>query len=262
MIIEDSLYGHIQLNDLCTKFASVFEFQRLEYIKNTYSHPKYTGLNVSRKEHSYGVMYLATILGTKLNATPKQIELLSLAGLYHDIGHISTSHLLDELLIAKGIPNHEIRSVEVLYQVNSKLNFPLSEEDLLIVSNMILGIGNYWLYEIVHNKNTLLAHDVDRLDYLNRDGFHINNLQVNALEELQYYMINKDDHLCMPLACFEHVKTVRTYMFENIYHCLESTKQKEELKIKLVKLIEYQNININSWLQMTDAWFFNLMACL
>ncbi len=158
-MIRDSIYGEIYPNATCIAFMNEPEFKRLEYIKNTFSHPVYVSLNVSRKEHSIGTMHLASILAKQLNATPKQIELVSLAGLYHDIGHVATSHLLDSILIKKGLPDHEHRSIAILKRVNDRLKL-LSVEEVEIISNMILGIGDNGLYGIVHNRGKK-AHDVD-----------------------------------------------------------------------------------------------------
>ncbi len=251
-MIKDTIYGDIEFNSLCSKFANVPEFKRLEYIKNTFSHPIYISLNVSRKEHSIGVMHLASLLAKQLNATPKQIELLSLAGLYHDIGHVATSHLLDGLLIQKGIPDHEHRSISILEKVNNRLQI-LSKDDLKIVSNMILGIGDSWLYEIIHN-NGKNAHDVDRLDYLNRDGYHIGIFKLNAMEELKYYYIDSENHLNMNKNSYQLIWDIRTFMFVNVYHSKENEKQNEILKPILMNFIKNIDFNDFDWLRLTDSW--------
>ncbi len=249
LIVIDSLYGTIALSTLCSKFANTPEFERLKKIQNTYSHPIFTSLHVTRYEHCIGTMYLAMKLGLKFNLNSRLLDLLSLAGLYHDIGHVATSHLLDDILIAKGLQNHEQRSVLILKRINDRLNL-LNPSEVEIVSNMILGIGDSFLYEIIHNNNNKV-HDVDRLDYLNRDGYSIGDVKVHALKILEcYYILN--NHLQMNDNLIEDIFKIREYMFQTVYKSKEIIERNKKITLILDDIVV--NTNNFDWLLYTDHW--------
>jgi HD superfamily phosphohydrolase len=110
-------------------------------------------------------------------------HLIQLAGLYHDVGHMSFSHLFDVFL--KMNPpsdeapevfqhhDHEDRSIYFLRSVNAELQL-LSEKEEQFIANAIRGIipegAPPYLYQIV--CNTACGVDVDKMDYLHRDVYH------------------------------------------------------------------------------------------
>ena len=178
-IIKDCIYGFIDIPELCLKFINIQEFQRLRNIKQLgvvyFIYPSAVHI---RFEHSIGVMHLCGKLidVLKLNnvkISKRDKELVQLAGLYHDIGHIAFSHMIDFMLENKGYDNHEIRSCKLLNIVNDRLQL-LTKDEVKKVQDIILG--NYkdkkdkFLYQIVHNN--ICGIDMDRLDYLQRDSYH------------------------------------------------------------------------------------------
>lgn len=179
--IKDPIHSFITVPPLCELFLDTVEFNRLRNIKQLgLAYYVYPSATHTRFEHSLGVMHLAGRVCNQLGVTGRIAELVQLAGLYHDIGHVAFSHLADYIFEEKGWPaelaDHEKRSIQLLKKVNNQVGKPLSENELDIVSNMILGIipnGNMdFLYQIIHNKKWGL--DVDRLDYLQRDLYHLN----------------------------------------------------------------------------------------
>ena len=92
-IIKDCIYRFIQVPDLCKSFIDTVEFQRLRHIKQLglvqFTYPSAAH---SRFEHSLGVMHLA---GVGADISQREKELLQLAGLLHDVGHMAFSHLFD-----------------------------------------------------------------------------------------------------------------------------------------------------------------------
>ena len=182
-IIKDCIYRFIQVPDLCKSFIDTVEFQRLRHIKQLglvqFTYPSAAH---SRFEHSLGVMHLAGIVADELSRhgadiSQREKELLQLAGLLHDVGHMAFSHLFDYMLEDNGHDLlHEERSCLVLSQINDRLGL-LTKEEVLKVSRMIHGFvpdeeknPKSFLYEIVSNQAFGL--DVDRLDYLQRDSYH------------------------------------------------------------------------------------------
>lgn len=217
VFIKDVIHRFVHVPKLCQKFMDSPEFSRLRRIRQLgLVHYVYPSAVHTRFEHSVGVMHLAGKVAEHLNRqypgliSPREIELLQLAGLFHDAGHTAFSHLMDYILEEEknleeekeekksltgdltvhieDLTKHENRSVFILRKINQRVQ-ALSEEELNVVSGMIHGSPpqsspqsspnpagspspspNRFLYEIVSNKTFGL--DVDRLDYLQRDMYH------------------------------------------------------------------------------------------
>lgn len=100
-IIKDCIYGHITVPPLCSVFMDQEEFQRLRRIKQLGNVSRvYPSATHTRFEHSIGVMHLAGKMCEQLGLSKgnRFRELIQLAGLYHDIGHLPYSHLFDSIL--------------------------------------------------------------------------------------------------------------------------------------------------------------------
>lgn len=178
-IIKDCIHRLISVPSLCQKFLDVPEFQRLRRIKQLGNvHRVYPCANHTRFEHSIGVMHLSGKLCDHLGVDSRTKELIQLAGLYHDIGHMPYSHLFDRILEIINPPNiiikHEDRSIHIFEQVCNKyshLNIITLEERTFvkrcIKGEIPDGCDKSYLYQIITS-----AVDVDRLDYLSRDAYH------------------------------------------------------------------------------------------
>jgi HD superfamily phosphohydrolase len=181
VIVKDIVYRFVHVPPLCQKFMDTAEFNRLRNIKQLgLSYIVYPSAVHTRFEHSLGVMELAGRVAKHLfqHFTEREKELLQLAALFHDAGHVAFSHLMDYILEEKGfskdIAHHENRSISILKQINSRLNL-LTEREIGMIADMILGKhegkDKPFLYQIVSNK--LCGIDVDRMDYLQRDLKHV-----------------------------------------------------------------------------------------
>lgn len=186
-IIKDCIYGHITIPNLCVRAINTPEFQRLRRVRQLgMTHYVYPSASHTRFEHCIGVMHLAGKMVSHLrnfvHIDERTGYLIQLAGLYHDIGHFSYSHLFDTMLSMINIDenvneifhlrNHEERSCYFLRKVNERLDL-MSPEELLFVQNVIRGecpvdCEEKYLYEIISND----IFDVDRGDYLRRDAYH------------------------------------------------------------------------------------------
>ena len=140
----------------------------------------FEGASHTRFGHSIGVAYLAnkliTYLKSKqpdLNIKSSHIKYVTLAGLLHDIGHGPFSHLTEQIL--PGL-HHETMSCKIMKRIIKKYNLRYSQEDILIIEQLILGIcpNNMepWIAEIVSNAKTSI--DVDKFDYFQRDSKYAN----------------------------------------------------------------------------------------
>jgi HD superfamily phosphohydrolase len=114
------------------------------------------------------------ILRRYVQITDREKEIVQLAGMLHDVGHVALSHLTDYFIEEKGVgQSHEERSVWIMRRINERLGV-LSRTEETMIENMIHGRftdqETPYLYEIV--SNSTYGVDVDRLDYLQRDLYH------------------------------------------------------------------------------------------
>ena len=179
--IYDPIHGFVTITPLMQEFIDTYEFQRLRDLKQlgaTYF--VFPSATHTRFEHSIGVSHLAGITMNSLkNAQPelgitkKDIELCRIAGLLHDIGHGPFSHLYDHYVKEPNEPEHEERGIEIIRNMVKKYEINISEEELAKVLNMIDPSDGkkQWAYQIVANK--LCSIDVDKIDYIQRDFYHI-----------------------------------------------------------------------------------------
>ena len=166
LIIKDCIYRFIQVSALCKKFIDTPEFQRLRNIKQLgLAQFVYPSATHTRLEHSLSVMHLAVVVDElrqhDQEITGREKDIVQLAGLLHDVGHIAFSHLFDYMLEENNIHFlHEERSVVILKIINERLQL-LSEKEVEMISNMIHGIipkedekksEKSFLYEIISNK--------------------------------------------------------------------------------------------------------------
>lgn len=171
------LHGYVRLTPLAQCFTDTREFQRLAFIKQLGTAAfVFSGADHSRKAHSIGVYHLARRLATRLQSrhgraavSDHDVELVGLAGLLHDVGHACFSHLYDEVVSEGGTRStHEERSVALVRQMSKRYSVPLSKCDVDRVCAMICltdGAEPTWQTDAVSG-----VVDVDRMDYLCRDG--------------------------------------------------------------------------------------------
>lgn len=186
-VIYDVIHGYVKVSDLCLKIIDTPEFQRLRNLKQLgLTYLIFPSANHTRFEHSLGVSYLAGEMlkhlknkQPELEITDREIELIKIAGLCHDLGHGPFSHFFDNffLKIIDCKLEHEMRSCMILDLIIKKYNLDISHEEKGIIFNMIipddekLSVGRSFLYKIVNNKKNGI--DVDKFDYIKRDSFFL-----------------------------------------------------------------------------------------
>lgn len=274
-IIKDAIYGFIHIPDLCRQFIDTPEFQRLRRIRQLgLAYFVYPSAVHTRFEHCLGVMHLAGKVADKLvsrgvtRVTPREKELLQLAGLLHDVGHVAFSHLFDYILEELNpdeqgsLANHEDRSIFILKQINSRLHL-LTENEETMVSKMIHGDTSSeerpFLYEIINNKEFGL--DVDRLDYLQRDLYHTGSPCFQADYILECIDI-KDNNLAVRLKAKPEIEM----MYESrkrllLLICRHKTVMKVEHLMR--QAVEMLNITgewfEHNWLKLDDYRIYCMM---
>lgn len=196
--IHDPIHGNITLSGLILQFVDTKEFQRLRNIRQLgCCYYVYPGATHARFEHSIGVHHLCGIMLSTLQAkqpelhiTNRQIELLKIAGLMHDVGHGCFSHAFDDLFIASAAPVkgkntflslcHEQRSCRIVETMIDKYSIPVTKQEVKFIQSIIdpPPQASNFIYQILANK--LNGLDCDKFDYIQRDAYNL-GIQGNTI---------------------------------------------------------------------------------
>jgi HD superfamily phosphohydrolase len=265
MIIYDNIHGYIKLDQIASAIVDTPVFQRLRNIHQTgIMYLVFPTANHSRFEHSIGTYHLATQMISniaksqpELNVTDDIIQLVGIAGLCHDLGHLLFSHLFDDYFIDK-LPNikeleektsntvHENRSKFLLNYLVNKYFINLNKDQLKVIGDLInpkeseyskwkpkYHVGK-WIFQII--SNPINSIDVDKFDYILRDtqavglkfGFDYSRLLCDARVI--------DNKICYSTQCSEdiyHMFFIRYRLHRQIYN----HKAVKAIEILLVKLL-------------------------
>ena len=180
--IYDPIHEFITITPHMRCIIDTPEFQRLRELKQlgaTYF--VFPSATHSRFAHSLGVSYLAGKMmeslkknQKELQITDRDIEITRIAGLIHDIGHGPFSHLYDNHIRYETEHAHEKRGCILFRDMVKKYNLPFSAEETNDIIEMIdpgPNFQNNWKYQIIANK--ICQIDVDKLDYIRRDCYHL-----------------------------------------------------------------------------------------
>lgn len=270
MIIYDNIHGYIKLNPIATSIVNTPVFQRLRYIHQTgVLYLVFPTATHSRFEHSIGTYHLATQMieriakkQPELKITDELIQLVGIAGLCHDLGHLLFSHLFDDYFL-DNLPNieelrtttknttHENRSIYLLnYIVENYNGLLLNKDQLKVIGDLInpkeseyskwkskYHVGK-WIFQIV--SNPLNSIDVDKFDYLVRDtqatGLKFSFNYSRIIEDARVI----DNKICYSLECSEDIYQmffIRYRLHRQIYNH-KTVKAIEILVIKLLFELE------------------------
>ncbi len=265
MIIYDNIHGYINLDPVASAIVDTPVFQRLRNIHQTgILYLVFPTANHSRFEHSVGTYHLATQMIEKiakkqpeLKITPEIVQLVGIAGLCHDLGHLLFSHLFDDYFL-EALPNyeqlkaltknviHENRSIYLLNHMVEKYGVPLNKDQIKVIGDLInpkeseyskwrskYQVGK-WIFQII--SNPLNSIDVDKFDYLVRDtqavglkfGFNYSRI----IEEAKVI----DNKICYSMQCSEdiyHMFFIRYRLHRQIYN----HKAVKAIEILIVKLL-------------------------
>jgi HD superfamily phosphohydrolase len=207
-IVMDPIQGLIKLDGTFAQIVDTPQFQRLRDLKQLGSaYFIFPGASHNRFEHSLGVAHLSKLWANKfrvdqpgLGVTERQVDLVGLAGLCHDLGHGPFSHVFDNEFIPAVRPHstwkHEQMSVKLLEHCVDQNHIDLGDdchcdaprcsyisfadkEDLQYIGDLIMGDGPSkqrkgrcaFLFDIVNNSRNSV--DVDKFDYLQRDAYNV-----------------------------------------------------------------------------------------
>ena len=210
--IYDPIHGYMEFNRKCIEIIDHPIFQRLRNIKqlgNCYR--IFPGASHNRFEHSLGVGYLANKMITNiatnqpdLQISQHTIDLVTIAGLCHDLGHGPFSHSFDHDILPKLLNKdhvmiqHEQRSIAYLKIILKEVTSVFTDSDVECICHLIdppeKNMG--YLYEIVANHRNHV--DVDKFDYLKRDPLNIGLQYSFECDRLIMDARVIDNHICYP----------------------------------------------------------------
>lgn len=189
-IITHPILGDIIIEPKFSKVLELKEFRSLAFksqLGNKILSTNALNANHNRLMHSLGVMFLTEKLlevckkkfSKYFEITEKDEEILKLAALAHDIGHIAFSHSLED----KSIKPHEERTIERLQNLSGQINqifgYDIVSEVIKIYQENInlKELGCEANFDVNLNilfvlKNLLVgAIDCDRMEYIMMDRF-------------------------------------------------------------------------------------------
>ncbi|KAI0317682.1 hypothetical protein OF83DRAFT_1120014 [Amylostereum chailletii] len=198
--IKDPIHDYMEFGPHIWKVVDTRHFQRLRQIKQLgTSYYVWSGASHNRFEHSLGTAYLARQMAVhlkdtqpELGITERDVRCVELAGVCHDLGHGPWSHVWDSMYIPRALKDkqwqHEDASEMMFDDMVAKYEIDLEESDVRFIKALIAGdkarCANEkpFLFEIVANKRNGI--DVDKFDYIARDGRAIGDQQNLSLARL------------------------------------------------------------------------------
>jgi len=167
-ILNDPVYGFITIpSELLFDLVEHPYFQRLRRIKQLgLSEYVYPGALHTRFHHALGAMHLMgqavqTLRSKGHYLTDEECEAAQIAILLHDIGHGPFSHVLECCLLED--VHHERISLLLMHELNRQFGGRLT-----MAIKMFEGTYERpFFHQLISSQL-----DMDRMDYLNRDGYY------------------------------------------------------------------------------------------
>lgn len=199
-VLHDTVWGATRLPQWAWRIIDTPEFQRLRDLAQTgFMRLVYPGATHDRFSHSLGTAFLAHELLTglaqsqpELGITRREMHSVVLGALCHDLGHGPGSHAFDRFM-GRVDPSwrHEHQSIHLLHHLirvrGLQPVLDAEDVDVHLACETILGsaggapVGWTWmgpvpgrefLFQVVSNATSGM--DVDKWDYLERDGKYAN----------------------------------------------------------------------------------------
>lgn len=216
----------------------------------------YPGANHTRFEHSLGVMHLATTLTSQLDSIEKdEKDELRAAALLHDIGHGPLSHVTENIIKKYTRQGHE--DVKPILK-KGEIAEILDEHGLDPVTIADHIKGETSLGKIVNSEI-----DVDRMDYLVRDGHYTGVAfglvdHARLIHEMQFY----EDNLVVGmggLKAAESLLVSRFLMHPSVYYHHVSRIAETMFTRAVQDLIDKGILDPFKLRQMEDARLFEMI---
>ncbi len=287
-IIHDAIHGSIKFEGSTLKILDAPEMQRLNGIKQLgLGYLVFPGANHTRLEHSLGVGYIAGRMGSALNLSKDEIEMLKVAGMLHDLGHSPYSHTLEYLLYEKMKLDHmEITTKIIKGEIDILEGIDMEERERIheilndysintdMICAMILGKTNSRI-DILNvdekqsyfgDKKNYLVNiingnlDADQIDYLLRDA-HYTGVAHGTIdvERIMNTIKIKNGELMIDkkgVPALEGMLVARALMYSSVY--FHKTNRIGELMLSRA----VEEIDMENWLdiyRMNDSELISLL---
>lgn len=244
MLISDSIYGNFYIEPILEELINTREMQRLKNIHQCGAgYLVNKSWNVTRYEHSVGVMILIKILGGSIEE--------QIAGLLHDVSHTAFSHIIDLVLDNEDEDYHETiyeRIVENSDIPRILANYGYNYKDI---------IYNESKWRILERPSPYLC--ADRVDYTLRDMYRYGYISKEEVDKFieKLCVINGE---IVITAIKEAEWFVETYYKEVIdFFMLPKAVYAGDRLSKIIKIgIEKKLINLDDLLK-DDDYVLNLL---
>jgi hypothetical protein len=183
--LRDPIYGLIPLSPGESEILGLPLLTRLKGIRQMgFAWAVFPGANHTRFEHSVGVMHAAGLLVRDLPGfSPREVELVRLAGLLHDVGHPPFSHTLELAARLYGRETQANELAALTSHEDATERKVLTDPGLKAVLRRhpeFRGIEPKELAQLAVGRHpdlslSRLVHgeiDADRIDYIVRDNHH------------------------------------------------------------------------------------------
>ncbi|KAL4428396.1 hypothetical protein ABPG75_002485 [Micractinium tetrahymenae] len=230
---------YVKLSSVSVSIVDTPVFQRLRYLKQLgMTEFVYPGATHTRFAHSLGVAHRARELGARLRdrqpelgVSDRDLLLLEVAGLCHDLGHGPFSHAFETELVPKLLREgeqweHERMSCRLFDHICATYHIDLTAaeqaKDLMLGevkhTNKADWAGREWMLDVVANKRNGL--DVDKLDYLKRDNVACGELTTSEFSALYENMRVINGEVCFRASvrsAVQDVYSARAKLHEFVY---------------------------------------------
>jgi len=237
-IINDPVYGFISIeNELIFDIIEHPYFQRLRHVRQLgLAEYVYPGALHTRFQHALGAMHLMSrvienLRRKRVEITNEEAEAAEIAVLLHDIGHGPFSHTLEETLL------HAVKHESVSYLLMKSLNQHFTGALDLALKMFQNGYPRKFFHQLVSSQL-----DIDRLDYLKRDGFFTGVAEGSIAVDRIVSMLNVwEDKIVVDekgIYSIEHFLNARRLMYWQVY-LHKTSVSAERLLVNIIKRAQY-----------------------
>jgi hypothetical protein len=237
-IINDPVYGFISIDSkLIFDLIEHPFFQRLRHIRQLgLAELVYPGAMHTRFQHALGAMHLMsrvveTLRGKGVEINHQEAEAAQIAVLLHDIGHGPFSHTLEETLL------HQVKHESISYLLMKSLNKDFGGALDLALKMFQNSYSRRFFHQLVSSQL-----DIDRLDYLKRDGFFTGVAEGSiAVDRIVSMLDIWQDQVVVEekgIYSIEHFLNARRMMYWQVY-LHKTAVSAERLLVNIIRRAQY-----------------------
>lgn len=262
-VIADPIYGIIDVRPVLPMIETE-EFQALGDKRQLgMSYLVFPSATHTRRAHSLGAYYATRKLADRwLNLgfiNEEEADALAGYALYHDIGHPAFSHVTEPLCEADISQNPEM-SINSLLSLGIIRNLKKTIEACGINSRLVEELAGRKnpLYLAVSDKNL----GMEKLDYLERDGFHTILSRPSGIEYLRQHIYFMNGRLAIDEKVVDNAIEAQNFylqMYKNVYLRKVSVIAQRMFHKMVYHLILAGELKASELPQITDSELLGLM---